>query len=201
VIVNAAPNRRPGGRTARVRRAVLDAAADLLAERGLHDLDLATVAEHAGVGRTTVYRRWQTMPLLIADLLDDMADQSRPRSDTGSLSGDLRANAVLVQQTLADPRQGALFKALIAGAGCDDRTAEALQGFYDRRIDEWTPCVRDARRRGEVPPRTDARAVIMAVSSPLYYQHLTRTTPPTPQDALRASRAACTAARAGVYRR
>lgn len=184
-----------------MRRSVLDAARDLLAEAGLHELDLAEVAARAGVGRTTVYRRWQTVPLLIADLLDDMSDQSLPRTDSGSLEGDLRANALLVQQTLADVRQGPLFKALIAGATCDQRTAEALQGFYDRRIDEWVPCVEDARKRGQVPHRTDARAVITAVSSPLYYQHLTRTTPPTRRQALQAARAACAAATAGVYRR
>ena len=74
---------RPGGRTARVRAAVLTAAGDALAEQGFDRLDLADVARRAGVGKTTVYRRWGTVAGLVADLLDDMADQSSPRSDTG----------------------------------------------------------------------------------------------------------------------
>lgn len=53
---------RPGGRTARVRAAVLDAAGDLLAENGFARLDLAEVAARAEVGKTTVYRRWRTPP-------------------------------------------------------------------------------------------------------------------------------------------
>src|SRR5690606_38057071 len=87
---------RPGGRTARVRAAVLQAAGDLLAERGFDGLDLAEVARRAEVGRTTVYRRWGNPSALAADLLSDMADQSLPRTETGSLDGDLLANARLV---------------------------------------------------------------------------------------------------------
>src|SRR5690349_1903487 len=87
---------RPGGRTARVREAVLRAAGDALAEHGFDRLDLADVARRAEVGKTTVYRRWSSPTGLIADLLDDMAEQSTPRARTGSLEGDLRANARLV---------------------------------------------------------------------------------------------------------
>ncbi len=110
---------RPGGRTARVRAAVLSAAGDALAEGGFARLDLADVARRAEVGKTTVYRRWGTVTGLVADLLEDMAEQSLPRTETGSLLGDLKANAELVRRTLADPRQGALFKAVIAAATCD----------------------------------------------------------------------------------
>src|SRR5215218_5226592 len=105
---------RPGGRTARVRTVVLRAAGDVLAEEGFAHLDLADVARRAEVGKTTVYRRWGTVTALVADLLGDMAEQSLPRADTGSVLGDLRANADLVRRTLADPRQGALFRAVIA---------------------------------------------------------------------------------------
>lgn len=94
---------RPGGRTARVRESVLRAAGDALAEQGFDRLDLADVARRAEVGKTTVYRRWSTTTGLIADLLDDMAEQSSPRTRTGSLAEDLRANARLVLRTLTDP--------------------------------------------------------------------------------------------------
>ncbi|MGW4955565.1 TetR/AcrR family transcriptional regulator C-terminal ligand-binding domain-containing protein, partial [Streptomyces parvulus] len=164
---------RPGGRTARVRSAVLRAAGDALAEHGLAGLDLADVARRAEVGRTTVYRRWGTPASLVADLLADMAEQSLPRTESGSLLGDLRANARLVRYTLADPRQGALFKAVLAAATCDPQTAAALHRFYEVRVAEWEPCVRQAVERGELPAATDTREVIRAVSAPLYYRLLT----------------------------
>jgi AcrR family transcriptional regulator len=190
---------RPGGRTARVREAALRAAGDLLAEGGLDRLDLGEVARRAGVGRTTVYRRWGTPASLVADLLAEMAETSLPRTDTGSLLGDLTANARLVQRTLADPRQGALFKALIAAATCDARTAEALHRFYEIRIDEWAPCVSAAVERGELPAGTDAREVVRAVSAPLYYRLLASGDPLDELTADRAARAAVAAASAGAY--
>ncbi|WP_217242817.1 TetR/AcrR family transcriptional regulator [Streptomyces sp. AC555_RSS877] len=190
---------RPGGRTARVRTAVLRAAGDVLAEQGFDRLDLADVARRAEVGKTTVYRRWGSVTGLVADLLADMAEQSLPRTRTGSVRGDLRANASLVQRTLADPRQGALFRAVIAAAACDDRTAQALRRFYEVRVAEWAPCVAAGVTRGELPAGTDAGTVVRAVSAPLYYGFLTTGTAPDPADAERAADAAVAAAEAGVY--
>ncbi|MEV5606774.1 TetR/AcrR family transcriptional regulator [Streptomyces sp. NPDC052225] len=190
---------RPGGRTARVRAAVLAAAGDVLAEQGFDRLDLADIARRADVGKTTVYRRWTSPTGLVADLLAEMAEESLPRSATGSLRGDLTANARLVQKTLADPRQGPLFRAVIAAATCDARTAEALARFYEVRVAEWAPVVEEAVARGELPAGTDASDVVRAVSAPLYYRLLTTGAAPTEADAARAVEAALAAAAAGVY--
>ncbi|WP_369248015.1 TetR/AcrR family transcriptional regulator [Streptomyces sp. R41] len=190
---------RPGGRTARVRTAVLRAAGDVLAEQGFAHLDLADVARRAEVGKTTVYRRWGSVTGLVADLLSDMAEQSVPRTETGSVLGDLRANAALVRRTLADPRQGALFRAVIAAGACDLRTAEALRRFYEVRVAEWAPCVEQGVARGELPPGTDPALVVRAVSAPLYYALLTTGVAPDAAAADRAAEAAVAAAAAGVY--
>jgi AcrR family transcriptional regulator len=190
---------RPGGRTARTRAAVLRAAEDALIEHGFAQLDLADIARHAAVGKTTVYRRWKSVPALVADLLIDMAEQSVPRADTGTLDGDLRANARLVQRTLTDSRQGPLFRAILAAALTDANTAAALHGFYEARITEWAACAEAAIDRGELPPDTDPREVIRAVSAPLYYRLLTGE-PIDTQHADAAAAAAIAAAKAGAHR-
>ncbi|MGW4383540.1 TetR/AcrR family transcriptional regulator C-terminal ligand-binding domain-containing protein [Kitasatospora sp. NPDC004531] len=193
--------RRPGGRTARVRAAVLRAAEDALVEVGFAGLDLGDVARRAEVGRTTVYRRWGTVGALLADLLTAMAEQSLPRARTGSLHGDLRANARLVRSTLADPRQGALFRAVLVAAEGDAAAAEAVRHFYRVRVAEWAPCVSEAVERGELPAGTDPEEVVRAVSAPLYYRMLTTSEPLDEAAADRAAAAAEAAARAGAYRR
>ncbi|MEN8653640.1 TetR/AcrR family transcriptional regulator [Streptomyces sp. 21So2-11] len=190
---------RPGGRTAKVRAAVLDATQDALVEQGFHGLNMDRVAAGAGVGKTTVYRRWGSSVGLIADLLRDMAEQSLPAADTGSLEGDLLTNARLVRQTLTDPRMGAVFQAVIAAAACDAQCATALNGFYATRIREWAPCVERAVERGEVPAGTDAGEVIRAVSAPLYYRFAVSREAVAEADADRAAGAALAAARAGAY--
>ncbi len=191
---------RPGGRTAAVRDAVLRATGDLLIESGLGGVELTEVAHRADVGKSTVYRRWGSVPALVADLLTEMAETSQPRADTGSLRGDLRANANLVRRTLTHPRQGRLFKAIIAAATSDDNAAAALAGFYDARIAELAPMVTDAIGRGEAPADTDAVAVIRQVSAPLYYQFLTSTTSLTTKDALRTVDVTLAAVAAGALR-
>ncbi|MGW4407439.1 TetR/AcrR family transcriptional regulator C-terminal ligand-binding domain-containing protein [Nonomuraea sp. NPDC004702] len=189
---------RPGGRTARVREAVLRAAGDTLVEKGFAGLDLADIARLAEVGKTTVYRRWGTPGALAADLLKDMAETSLPRARNGDVRADLRDNARLVVKTLTDPRQGRLFKALIAASLCDGEAARALHRFYAVRIEEWAGCVTDAIGRGELPPGTDPRRVIAAVSAPLYYALLNTGEALDEAAADRAAAAALAAARAGA---
>ncbi len=68
-----AVRRRPGGRSARVQVAVLEATFQLLEERGYELLSIASIAERTGVHETSLYRRWKTkeqlFPLFIARLI------------------------------------------------------------------------------------------------------------------------------------
>ncbi|WP_431817740.1 TetR/AcrR family transcriptional regulator [Gordonia jacobaea] len=190
---------RPGGRTAAVRTAVLTATEDALIDAGFAGIDLSAIAAAAGVGKTTVYRRWGTPEALVADLLGEMATQSVSATRTGNLADDLLANARLVVDTLRDRRQGPLFGALIAAATGDDRTREALAEFYRTRVREWVSCVDDAIGRGDIPDDTDTSAVIRSVSAPLYYLMLTGVRTPTEHDARMAVDATLAALDAGAF--
>ncbi|MEV3975004.1 helix-turn-helix domain-containing protein [Streptomyces sp. NPDC050698] len=52
---------RPGGRSARVRKAVLAATAAELSERGFAAMTIEDIAARSGVHKTTIYRRWSTL--------------------------------------------------------------------------------------------------------------------------------------------
>ncbi|GAA2206129.1 TetR/AcrR family transcriptional regulator [Nonomuraea monospora] len=190
---------RPGGRTARVRTAVLEATQDELVERGFHGLTMDQVAARAGVGKTTVYRRWGSTPRLVADLMNELANQSSDHADTGSVEADLRANALAVLDALNDGRLGATFQAVIAAATSDEQAAQALRGFYLRRIEEWAKVVDLAVRRGELPEGTDGGEVIRAVSAPLYYRLVVTREPVTRVVAEQSVARALAAARAGAF--
>ncbi|TMR95417.1 TetR/AcrR family transcriptional regulator [Nonomuraea basaltis] len=190
---------RPGGRTARVRAAVLQATQDELVEHGFHGLTMDQVAARAGVGKTTVYRRWGSRAGLVTDLMTELADQSSPRADTGSIEADLRANALSVCEAVNDGRLGATFQAMIAAATSDEQAAGALRAFYLRRIDEWASVVELAVARGELPAGTDATEVIRAVSAPLYYRLVVTREPVTPEAAERSVVRTLAAARAGAF--
>src|SRR6266446_6100976 len=85
----AAPRGRP--RSQEADRAILTATADLLAERGLAAMSIEEVAARAGVGKTTIYRRWPSKGLLALDAFVASFREEQPQPDTGTLRGDLLA--------------------------------------------------------------------------------------------------------------
>ena len=58
-------SRRPGGRTARTRAAVMRAVIGELIDNGYAGATVERVAVRAGVAKTTIYRRWRSMDGLL----------------------------------------------------------------------------------------------------------------------------------------
>ena len=56
-------------RSERARKAILEAAAELLLARGLAAVSMDAVAEQAGVSKATIYRWWPTKETLALDAL------------------------------------------------------------------------------------------------------------------------------------
>src|ERR1700755_932726 len=84
-----------------VRRSVLAAAFDEVAENGVAAATIAGVAHRSGVHETTIYRRWATKEKLFADAMLSRSAQEIPTPDTGSLRDDLLAivRAVIAYMT------------------------------------------------------------------------------------------------------
>ena len=68
--------------------AILTATLQLLGEQGFRGLTIEGVAERAGVGKTTIYRRWPSKTELVAEAIAQIRPPSAP-PDSGSLEGDL----------------------------------------------------------------------------------------------------------------
>ncbi|MFE6687491.1 TetR/AcrR family transcriptional regulator [Streptomyces sp. NPDC057743] len=191
------PRRRPGGRTARIRRQVLDAVLAELGEHGYDALTTDTVAARAGVHRTTVYRRWGDVGGLLADVLDAAGDDDWQPADTGSLEGDLTALNEEIQTALT--AQPPVVTALIAASFRSEKAAEAQQRLWEDRYARCEIVVARAVQRGELPPDTDARQLLLAATAPPYHQLLLLRTAPDPQLPARAAKTAALAAAAGAF--
>lgn len=150
----------------RTRTAVRDAVLTGLSEHGYPALTVEYVAEHSGVHKTTLYRRWGSVEGLLADALDLANEDAWTPPDTGSLSGDLRALAHEVVDAFGDPATGAAPTAFVGAAFQSPRAAEALRAFYVERFRRCEVVVTRAVTRGEAPPGTDAGAAVRAVSAP-----------------------------------
>ncbi|WP_228001648.1 TetR/AcrR family transcriptional regulator [Nocardia australiensis] len=167
---------RPGGRTARIRAQVLEAVHAELTENGYDALTVDTVAARAGVHRTTVYRRWHDVGGLITDVFAAASDMEWHPRDTGSLRGDLAALNQEIQDSLTE--EASIAVALIAVSFRSEQAARALRRLWEDRYTQCEIIIERAVRRGEIPPTTDARALLIAATAPLYHQLVLLRTPP-----------------------
>ncbi|WP_440582070.1 TetR/AcrR family transcriptional regulator [Streptomyces flavofungini] len=194
---SAPTRRRPGGRTARIRGQVLEAVLAELGEHGYDGLTVDAVAARAQVHRTTVYRRWGDVGGLLADVLDAASADAWQPPDTGSLEGDLTAlNQEIQDAMLAQPP---VMAALIAASFRSEQAAEAQRRLWDDRYARCEITVDRAVRRGELPPRTDARRLLIAATAPLYHHLVLLHTPHDPDLPRQAARTAALAATAGAF--
>src|SRR5207245_9051815 len=83
------PPKRGRPRSGRTEKAILKAASDLVTSTGLADMTIEGVAERAGVGKASIYRRWPSKGALAFDAVVDTILSTQPTPDTGSFEGDL----------------------------------------------------------------------------------------------------------------
>lgn len=169
---SAAVKRRPGGRSARVRAAVLLATVAELAAVGYSEMSLEEIARRAGVHKTTVYRRWGTREELILDVMRERTSQVVPVPDTGSLREDLLVLARAAVANARSPGVEAVMRAVVSGVHRNPVFAEASRRFWTERMNLDGKIVERAIVRGEAPAHTDPRQIIEAVLGPLHLRLL-----------------------------
>jgi AcrR family transcriptional regulator len=192
------PDRRPGGRTARIRAQVLDAVRAELAENGHEGLTMEGVASRAGVHRATVYRRWRDVGGLLVDVIAAAGEIDWRPPDTGSLRGDLAALNEEIQESLVV--QPSFAVALMAASFHSEQAAQAQTQLWEDRYAQCEVLVERAVERGELPSgRTDARGLLLTATAPVYHRLLLLRADPDPQLPEQAAAAAVLAAAGGAF--
>ncbi|MFE7507838.1 TetR/AcrR family transcriptional regulator [Promicromonospora sp. NPDC057488] len=190
-------DRRPGGRTARVRAQVLDAVRAELAERGHEGLTMEGVASRAGVHRATVYRRWRDVGGLLVDTIEAAGEIDWQPPDTGSLRGDLAALNQEIQDSLVVRPSFAV--ALMAASFHSEQAARAQTRLWADRYAQCEVLVDRAVARGELSGRPDARSLLVAATAPVYHELVLLRADPDPGLPGRAAAAAVLAAAGGAF--
>ncbi|MGW3352426.1 TetR/AcrR family transcriptional regulator [Nonomuraea rubra] len=163
---------RPGGRTARVREAVIDATIAELSEVGYAALRVDAVAERAGVNKTTIYRRWGNKVGLVSTALIERRGQLVPPPDTGTLRGDLIELLKEIRLGLGVPWVVALQREAGPRTEANADLYELLDRFWPARFKVSGVIFERAVERGELPAGTDPGFLLEMVSGPLYFHLL-----------------------------
>jgi AcrR family transcriptional regulator len=169
------------GRSEQARQAVLDAADDLLVERGFAGVTIEGIAARAGVAKQTIYRWWPSkVDVLMDAFIEDMAQELTP-AEHGDLGDDLRAHLHRLAEFLTRSDSGAVFRALAGQAQHDPDLAVRLRTDYlgRQRDRDRLPLLR-AVERGELSPDLDLDAAVDHLVGPIYYRVLVTGDPVPP---------------------
>ncbi len=183
VAVAGRPRRRGRPRDERASEAILSATLRAIAEMGFGGFTMRAVADQAGVGLPTIYRRWRSKEELAREAIDAALGRAMPVPDTGSLREDLRILLHELVDYLNDPELGGIWLSLISESRRDGMWLESLEELTATRRHRVRVVVLRAVDRGELPRNIDVDLFLDMVQGPMWVRmlHLHRT--PTHQAA------------------
>ena len=148
---------------------ILDATLSLVAEVGIAALTVDAVANRAGVGKATIYRRWSSKEAL---MLDAWASCVRPAEvpDTGSVHSDLLAILGRFDSPVHDRDLQRVFPQMIAAARVNPEVADQYREFIAQRRVPMLTVLRRAVDRGEIDRSIDLDIAHDMLVAPMLYR-------------------------------
>ncbi len=173
-------SRRGRPRSQEAHQSILDATRALLVESGYADVTMDRVAERAGVGKQTVYRRWRSKAPLVAESVMDAYGDTRALEipDTGDIATDLSGLVRLIAKFVVAPENAALLRALAAAAADNPGDGEALyRQLTEPQHDAVVRRLRQGVASGQVRDGVNIEAVADAIIGAYLYRLLSYTAP------------------------
>lgn len=165
--------RRPGRpRSARADRAILRATVELLVEEGYQALTIEGIAERAGVGKTTIYRRFSSVEEILVTAFGEL-DLRVEIPDTGSTRDDLlqlgEAFAGQAAAAVIFPVMGQIVGTALTNPDVLDAFREHLMGPRQASI---KTILRRGIERGDVRPDIDVDLIADLIPGGIIFHKL-----------------------------
>ncbi|MGK5733942.1 TetR/AcrR family transcriptional regulator [Streptomyces sp. URMC 124] len=169
-------------RSERSRRAILDAALELVGETGFAKLTIEAIAARAGVGKQTIYRWWPSKAAVLfeACVPEGLDPATIELPDTGDIVADLKTVLRATVDDLNDARLDAPTRALTAETANDPELGRALtEKVLEPQLQAYVRRLRAAQEAGQVDSDADLRIALELLVGPLFHRWQTRTLPLT----------------------
>ncbi|MFB2833738.1 TetR/AcrR family transcriptional regulator [Floridanema evergladense] len=156
-------------RSARSHQAMLRATLELLAEVGFEAMSIEAIATRAGIGKTTIYRRYSSKEELVADAIESMREEVLI-PDTGNLWSDIDAIIENAAQITLNPLGRQTVAMIISSASSNAKFAEIYWTKYlQPRREAFAIVIERAKTRKEIQEDLDPGLVFDAMSGIMLY--------------------------------
>lgn len=141
--VTARPAGRP--RSEKAEKAIIEATLDLLADgMGISELSIEAIASKAGVGKTTIYRRWSNKEDLVVDALATLRAPLPPLAGE-SVRDDLIVLLDVIRSESGESRSRCVMNIAMSEA---DRYPRLTERFLKRAVEPRREALRSVIERG-----------------------------------------------------
>ncbi len=163
------PKTRGRPRSPQSHQAILKATLELLAEVGFESMSIDAIAARAGVGKTTIYRRYTTKEELVADAIESIREEI-VIPDTGNLHTDLDVLIQNAAQITLSPLGRQAVAMIISSASSNPQFAQIYWTKYlvPRRT-AFAVVLERAKARNETQADLDAGLVFDTMSGIMLY--------------------------------
>jgi AcrR family transcriptional regulator len=159
-------------REERADRAILAATLELMGERGAAELRMDDVADRAGVGKATIYRRYRSKDELITAAIAVLVSEIAV-PDSGSTRADLLALMRSAVELYSGSVEAGVMPSLVEAMSRDPELARWVrEGFLDRRRSALREVLDRGVERGDLRADTDMELALDVLGGPLFYRLL-----------------------------
>lgn len=152
-------------RSEEAHQAILAATLDLLVEVGFSALTVEGVAQRAGVGKATIYRRWPSKLPLVVEAFRGLPGFEDV--DAGSLEEDLKETLKTYLENFNSTSLGSVFPSLAGERAHNPELSKLLDPVAKDRRTPFVRIFERARDRGEISAEIDLNLAADLVVGPI----------------------------------
>jgi AcrR family transcriptional regulator len=163
-------NKQPGRpRSIQSHQAMLQATLELLAEVGFETMSIEAIATRAGIGKTTIYRRYASKEELVADAIESVREEI-VIPNTGNLRDDIDALIQNAAQITLSSLGRQTVAMIIGSASSNPQFAQIyLTKYLQPRRKTFAVVLDRAKARNEIPTDLDSDLVFDTMSAIMLY--------------------------------
>ncbi|MDJ0634224.1 MAG: TetR/AcrR family transcriptional regulator [Xenococcaceae cyanobacterium MO_188.B29] len=156
-------------RSAKSHQAILKATLELLGEVGFESMSIEAISTRAGVGKTTIYRRYSSKEELVADAIESIR-QDVVIPNTGNLENDLDELIENAAQITLSPLGRQTLAMIISSAASNSSFAQIYWAKYLLpRREAFAVVIERAKIRNEIQANLDPGLVFDSMSGIMLY--------------------------------